>query len=271
MTERITCIVPPEGCIITFTRKEIIGDCTLYLGDCMEILPMLQGVDTVITDPPYGMKFDTNSKRFSGGQSNNVRRKTQIDPGRDDRIILGDNKPFDPAPWLSFEHVIIWGSNHFSQKLPLGSTLIWLKRYLDKYGSFLSDAEIGWQKGGYGVYAFHAPDSPGRRQIDLGVKNPMGAGTAHPSQKPIALMRWCLDRIATSKLVLDPFMGSGTTGVACVKAGRRFIGIEIDPGYFDIACERIRDAYRQLDFFAPKPAKTPTYEQYSIFPKDGKL
>jgi DNA modification methylase len=77
----------------------------------------------------------------------------------------------------------------------------------------------------------------------------------HPTQKPIALMQWCLGFLPDARTILDPFMGSGTTGVACVKLGRRFIGIEIDPGYFDIACRRIEAAYQQPDFFVAPPAK----------------
>jgi DNA modification methylase len=81
----------------------------------------------------------------------------------------------------------------------------------------------------------------------------------HPTQKPVALMQWCLGFLPDARTILDPFMGSGTTGVACVKLGRRFIGIEIDESYFEIACKRIRDAYAQPDMFiepAPKPVQT---------------
>jgi len=76
----------------------------------------------------------------------------------------------------------------------------------------------------------------------------------HPTQKPVALMEWCLGFLPDAKTVLDCYMGSGTTGVACVNLGRSFIGIELDPGYFDIAVSRITDAHRQGDFFTPKPA-----------------
>jgi DNA modification methylase len=80
-------------------------------------------------------------------------------------------------------------------------------------------------------------------------------GKQHPTQKPVELMRWCLGFLRDARTVIDPFMGSGTTGVACVREGRSFIGIEIDEGYFDIACERIRKAYAQPDFFVQPPKR----------------
>ena len=226
-------------------REEIIGDCRLILGDCLEILPTLGNVDAVVTDPPYGMGFNTDSRRFSGGA-----RDIQRGAGRADRLIIGDDKPFDPAHWLAFPEAILWGANHYAQRLPVGSTLIWLKKYHEQYGTFLSDAEVGWQKGGHGVYAFHAPDSPARRRNEF---DGQSGDTAHPTQKPIALMGWCIERVA-AETILDPFMGSGTTGVACVNLGRKFIGIEIEPKYFDIACRRIEAAYAQPRLFAePTP------------------
>ena len=217
---------------------------TLYLGDCREILPLLPRIDAVVTDPPYGMNYNTDSRRFTGG-------KILRGDGRGDRIISGDDKPFDPAPWLEYPEVILWGSNHFMSKLPIGTTLVWLKRYPEHYGTFLSDAEIGWQKGGLGVYVFHAPDSMGRRRMEIS-GSPFQGSTAHPVQKPIALMRWCIERVR-SNTILDPFMGSGTTGVAAVDLGCKFIGIEIEQKYFDIACRRISEAFKQPDLFIEKP------------------
>ena len=225
-------------------RVEAIGNATLYLGDCREIELMQLADVALIADPPYGMNYNTDSTRFSGGRSDSIRRSQGS--GRNDRFIEGDNAPFDPTPWLAFNEVILWGANHYANRLPTGSTLIWLKRYAAQYGTFLSDAEVGWQKGGYGVYAFHAPDSPGRRALDLGARNPRGAPTAHPFQKPIALMIWCIER-TKGKTIFDPYMGSGTTGVAALKLGRRFVGIEKDPVYFETACRRVDAVARQPD------------------------
>ena len=231
---------------LPYKRKEVIGDATLYLGDCLEILPTLGEVDAVVTDPPYGMGWNTDSKRFSGG--NRISRGE----GRDDwGDIKSDDEPFDPAPWLGFNSVVLWGANHYAQRLPVGSTLVWLKKHSGLFGTFLSDAEIGWAKGGHGVYCHYQQFPPPSRMAEN------NGATAHPTQKPIGLMVWCLQEFASKGTVLDPYMGSGTTGVACVKLGRKFIGIEIEPKYFDIACKRIEEAYRQPDMFIeqPKPAK----------------
>jgi DNA modification methylase len=241
------------------TRVEHIGDAVLYLGDCRDLLPTLSGVDAVVTDPPYGARFNTDSRRFSGGGLDSPRGK-----GRADRVIGGDDTDFDPSPWLVFPEVVLWGANFYARSLPVGTTLVWLKKYTELYGSFLSDAEIGWQKGGCGVYGLNAPDSNGRRRKEL-TGSPFGIETAHPMQKPEALMCWCLQRVR-GKTILDPFMGSGTTGVACARLGRRFIGVEIEQRYFDIACRRIEQAQRQPDLFhAPVPVHPVETEIADLF------
>lgn len=229
-------------------RCEVIGNATLYLGDCLDILPTLPKVDAVITDPPYGMDYDTDSRRFSGFKDEGLPPRGE---GRGDRMIYGDNQPFDPAPWLDFPKGIMWGSNHYAQRLPVGTTLVWLKRSPQHYGTFLSDAEVAWQVGGHGVYVFYAEDSNARRRMEA-TGLAFGSTTAHPTQKPIALMEWCIDRLklVARSMVLDPYMGSGTTGVAAANRDMRFIGIEREPKYFDIACRRIEDAQRQQRMFA---------------------
>lgn len=227
------------------SEKVVIGDATLYLGDCMDILPQIGKVDAVITDPPYGMSFNTDSTRFSGFRNDGLPPRGN---GRTDRLIHGDDKPFDPTPWLDFDHVVLFGSNHFSRALPVGSTLIWVKRSVQHYGTFLSDAEIAWEKGGHGVYCFYAEDSNARRRLEANGSVFSPEGTAHPTQKPVALMAWCLQR-NRGHVVLDPFMGSGTTGVAAIQLGRKFIGIEKEPKYFDIACKRIEQAVAQGRLF----------------------
>jgi DNA modification methylase len=220
-------------------RVERIGDATLYCGDCREILPTLGRVDAVVTDPPYGMDWDTRTGRFSGGSSAAKRKRGR---GRhDDRPIIGD----DGAPDLGFiqqvAEAVIWGLNHFSGQLPAGGALVWIKRHDAAFGSFLSDAELAWVKGRRGVYC--------NRDLSM---NAIANEREHPTQKPLGLMEWCLGFVK-GEAILDPFMGSGTTGVACARLGRRFIGIEIEPRYFDIACKRISDAYRQTDLFIEPP------------------
>lgn len=222
------------------SRVETIAEgITLYLGDCREVMPLLGKVDAVVTDPPYGMALNTDGTRFSGGSIESQKRRS---PGKAYAAIRDDDKPFDPTPFLGYPHVIMWGLNHFSERLPQGGGLVWLKRNDDAFGTFLSDAELGWEKGKTGVFCFRSfPQS-------------MATERVHPTQKPVDLMMWCIER--TKGTVLDPFMGSGSTGVACVKLGRPFVGIEIEPGYFDIACRRIEEATKQPDLFvgAPPPA-----------------
>lgn len=222
------------------TRIETIGDATLYLGDCREILPTLGPVDAVVTDPPYGIGY----ARGTGGKG-----KQRVRSGRNDEApIVGDDTPFDPAPWLAWP-CILWGANHFAARLPHGRWLAWNKLgHLAPWDDF-SDVEFAWQN-------IRAAD----RIFSLLWKGlvqaeKVGNGERfHPTQKPIALMRWCIEQLPDScKSILDPFMGSGTTGVAAVNAGRKFIGIEIEPKYFDIACRRIEEATRQPDMFVERP------------------
>lgn len=220
-----------------------IGNATLYLGDCHELRPLLQA-DAVVTDPPYGMNWDVDSTRFNGGN-----RGAKC--GRDDwNDIHGDNSPFDPSPWLGFKHVVMFGSNHYSGRLPLGTTLVWVKKHDHLFGTFLSDAEVAWMKGGHGVYVFKKSFPPPVRAADAGGDPSLPVGI-HPSQKPVALMEWCLQRakVPAGATVLDPYMGSGTTGIAALNSGHKFIGVEIEPKYFDIACERIAAAQAQTRLF----------------------
>jgi DNA methylase len=195
---------------------------------------------SIVTDPPYGTNWCTDSTRFSGGVSKNVRQKRG--DGRDDwGKIEGDATPFDPSPWLNFSRVVLWGANHYAARLPVGTTLVWIKKDDRLFGTFLSDAEIGWMKTGHGVYCFRKTFAPPTR-----AKEARGTtvylSPAHPTQKPVALMSWCLRRakVLAGETVLDPFMGSGTTGVACMRRRCHFIGVEKDERYFEIALKRIR-------------------------------
>lgn len=221
-------------------RVERIGNATLYLGDCREVAPTLENVDAVVSDPPYGMDWDTNTKRFSGGN-----RSEERGDGRDDWAeIHGDAEPFDPAPWLVYPKVVLWGANHYAARLPVGTTLVWIKKADHLFGTFLSDCEVGWMKGGHGVYAHRKQFPPPARMAEN-----YGA-TAHPTQKPLSLMQWCLQRAKVTGTVLDPYMGSGTTGVACATLGLPFIGIEREPAYFETAVARIRGAHANGRLFA---------------------
>lgn len=199
----------------------------IYHGDCRDILPHLPKVDLVLTDPPYGMKNNVDSRRFSGGKPENVKRRGNKG-GRFREMIFGDDKPFDPASFLIFDDCILWGCNHFGQKLPVGTTLVWIKRNDSAFGTFLSDAELAWMKGGCGVYCFR----------DFSMKSEE-RDRLHPNQKPIPLFKWCIEK-TDAGIILDPFMGSGTTLRAAKDLGRKAIGIEIEEKYCEIAVKRLR-------------------------------
>jgi len=208
-------------------------DVKLYLGDCLEILPTLEAgsVDAVITDPPYGIKIING-----GGRGINGWRDYKSDGRWDETRPPKDI--FDLM--LQQDNVIIWGGNYFTDYLPPSSQwLIWDKGQRD---FSLADFEMAW---GSKDKAGRIFDYPRVRMIS--------ENGLHPTQKPIALMKWCIE-LATNAgdTILDPFMGSGTTGVACVQTGRNFIGIEIDPNYYAIAEKRIKEAQLQMrlpDFF----------------------
>ena len=216
--------------------KVEIGNATLYLGDCMDILPTLDKVDAVITDPPYGIGIDRAMAASSGGQSGGMMAKKGI------YFASG----WDDAP-MSLElaelimskgnDVIFWGGNYYG--LPASQCwLVWDKKV---NGNF-ADCELAWTNMKKPVRKFEWMWNGMLRQ---GQEERNG----HPTQKPLALMKWCIDQADSPDTILDPFMGSGTTGVAAVQMGRKFIGIEREPKYFEIACKRIEDAQRTFDMF----------------------
>lgn len=227
------------------SRKEVIGDATLYLGDCMEILPTLPKVDAVITDPPYGMGLDTDYSGFD--QRRGQRAGKQYAP------VAGDDKPFDPSPWLAIgKKHIFWGAQYFAHSLQEnGGWLVFNKRG-DGLPSQLAfgDCELAWTDLDRQSVRMHS-------QVWHGPARFHHEGAHHPTQKSIALMRWCIEQAGRPGVVLDPYMGSGTTGCAAVELGLRFIGIELVPEYFDIACRRIEQAYKQRPLFAPEPQRAP--------------
>jgi site-specific DNA-methyltransferase (adenine-specific) len=212
----------------------VIGDATLYLGDCLEILPTLAAgsVDAVVTDPPYGIDWDCDYTKISNG----VARHHTYDG------IIGDKKPFDPTFLLGYPTVALFGFNCFSDRLPLGSVLIWLKKNGNKLGTVLADCELVWLNRGHGVFMLHYVWDGFMREGEKDTER------QHPTQKPIRVMKWVMERANAQEgqTILDPFMGSGTTGVACAQLGRKFIGIEISERYFEIAVKRIEAAQAQL-------------------------
>jgi site-specific DNA-methyltransferase (adenine-specific) len=228
--------------------EQLADGVTLYLGDCREILPTLGKVDAVVTDPPYGIDFHHSGCGTKGLWDGATPRRHV------DRIV-GDQSPFDPSLLLGFENVLMWGADHFYSRLPdSGRFLAWNK---------LGDASDGWDSFCDVEFAWHSVDGAARifnwkwKGIVGQKHGENNSKRDHPTQKPTALMKWCVNQVGDAEIILDPFMGSGTTGVAAVKLGRKFIGIEIDPKYFDIACRRISDALKQPDLFIepPKPVR----------------
>jgi len=220
---------------------------TLYLGDCREILPTLSHFDAVVTDPPYGISFShCGNDRTGIGRGKYATKFSNV-------LIEGDSESFDPQPLLSLaETVILWGGNHFANRLPpSASWFIWDKRAASHHTNDFADCEMAWtnRKGVARVF---------RHQWDGMMKaSERGKPRCHPTQKPVELMTWCLQKIPGAKTIIDPYMGSGTTGVAAAMDGFRFTGIEIDPGYFETACRRVSDALSRPSLFVDqyKPAK----------------
>jgi DNA modification methylase len=210
------------------------GRIVLYCGDCMKILSLLEGIDAVITDPPYGINREASARpnaTFSGK-------------------LVGDEKEFDPSFWIKFAPTILmWGANNFSSRLPRGGWMVWDKRLHEDADRMLgSPFELAWtnKPACYKII----------RVLHGGVINAdsfkgIHGRRFHPTQKPILVMIKCMDylRIPTDAFVLDPYMGSGSTGIACLRSKRRFVGIEIVPEYFEIAVKRVQNEYS--GFFKP--------------------
>ncbi len=208
------------------TAPVTIGAATLHLGDCRDILPTLGKVDAVVTDPPYGI--GTGIQKCGGSKS------LKWDEQEWDRETC---QPAVDLAVAAAGVAIIWGGNYYALP-PSRCWLAWDKCQPDAWYS-TAHFELAWT----------SMDRNARRYRMSQVEAYGNMDKAHPSQKPESLMRWCLNLIPDALSVLDPFMGSGTTGVAAVQMGRKFIGIEREPKYFDIAAKRIEDAQRQGDMF----------------------
>ena len=210
-------------------KEERIGNQRLILGDCREIIGGLT-FDAICTDPPYGIGI-TKSNRLAVSRG------------------LGGKSWDDAAPDLSWIArgewpAIVWGGNYFG--LPAHrAPLVWDK---DNAGRDFADFELAWTN----------LDMVARRFVMRPMN--MDGGKLHPTQKPVALMEWCVAFLPGESVVLDCFMGSGTTLVACQKLGRNGIGIELDPDYFEIACRRVEEAARQPDLFIQPAPPAPKQE-----------
>jgi len=199
-------------------EKVTIGNADLYLGDCREVLPLLPACDLILTDPPYGIGIAANPVR-------QAHEKMEWDAEA-------------PAPWVfglmqeKAKHLIVWGGNYFD--LPPSQTfLVWDKMQPENFS--LAMCEQAW-------CSFKKPAKMHRLSVTSYEKE-------HPTQKPVRLMEWCINHAPEAESICDPYMGSGTTGVAAANMGKRFVGIERERKYFDIACERLERARAQGALF----------------------
>ena len=220
-------------------EKVVIGNAELWHGDCREVLPLLGHFDAVVTDPPYGIGWDASHKK---GCASSVATAGGV-YGKNWGLIVGDDAPFNPAHLLALgKPAVLWGANHYSDKLPTRSGwLVWDKKRGGSAGKGYvgSDAELAWSSATPGrVQLFQHYWEGFRRDSEVGYH-------VHPTQKPVALMQWVLDKAGRPAVVCDPYMGAGATGVAAMNLGLRFVGVEIHRPYFDEACRRIEDAQRQ--------------------------
>lgn len=212
--------------------KVQIKNSTLYLGDCAEILPTLQNIDSVVTDPPYGMSFQSNFRlvkhlKIANDETPELANEVinwAIENANHSIYAFGrwDNLYNYPKP----KSLITWVKNNWSMG--------------DLKHEHARQTEVAF------FYNGKNHNFPKKRPTDV-VNFARTNNENHPTEKPVGLMEIFIDW--TDGIVLDPFMGSGTTGVACAKMGRPFIGIEKEAKYFDIACERIEKIYSQGDLF----------------------
>ena len=208
-----------------------IGNATLYHGDCLEILPTLPKVDAVVTDPPYGIgdRWGSEMKGKRGSSRLWSAEEAEWDSAPVDAALLG--RVLEQGR----QH-IVWGGNYYTMPAARG-WLVWDK--VQKFSG--ADAELAYTNLDIPVRVYRLSRIDAHQNLERGKQ--------HPTQKPAMLMEWCLGFVEGAT-ILDPFMGSGTTGVACANLGRKFIGIEIKRKYFDIACERIAATYAQQRLFA---------------------
>jgi site-specific DNA-methyltransferase (adenine-specific) len=252
-------------------REVVIGDCRLLLGDCLEILPTIDSVDQVLMDPPYEqLMHDLHEavklRRSDGGSERKALGFAGIDEIRVPVIL--EIKRINRGWLLAFcnvEGVWHWRKALIDNGLKFKTTCIWVKPdatpKLNGQGPALAYECITTTWCGKG----HARwNGGGKRGVFTHLTNNPDRTGKHPTEKPLNLMRELVSLFSNrGETVLDPFMGSGTTGVACVKLGRKFIGIEIDEGYFDIACRRIQDAVNRPDMFI-ETARVPEPKQEAM-------
>ncbi|MCP4110397.1 MAG: site-specific DNA-methyltransferase [Desulfobacteraceae bacterium] len=200
---------------------------TIYHGDCRDILPNIKNVNTIISDPPYGINIVKTGK--IGGNGNKY------------KPMIGDDSPFDPAFLLHYPKVCLWGANHYASRLPDSSRwFLWDKREDDPSNSF-ADAELAWVNLKGPARIFRYLWNGYRKKGEIGQKR------VHPTQKPVALMRWCTEMIRPDGLICDPYMGSGSVLRAAADLGYAAVGIEIEERYCEAAARRFEQLELPFD------------------------
>lgn len=250
----------------SYIRKEVIGSCELYLGDCLQVLPDIEQVDHCITDPPYEAEAHTLQRRLLGKVTGKGKREIVTDktltfaPVTDAaRKGLADWCAEHVNGWaLAFcqaEAVVAWRESFEAAGAKYKRVCVWIKpdgmpQYSgDRPGMGYESIVAAWCGIGKSKW-----NGGGRHGVFTCNKGEGAGPNLHETQKPIALMRSLVNLFTNpGETVIDPFMGSGTTGVACARMGRKFIGVEIEERYFDIACKRVEDAQRQQDMFIEQP------------------
>ena len=218
----------------------------MYLGDCAELLQILPRVYAVVSDPQYGggRFVSTHNSSRTGAVATMTRTDGDFQPTQ------ADSTDFDPRPWLDFPELILWGANHYCNLLPAGNRwLTWDKLDGKTPVPGASDLELAWtsHKGPSRTFTHLW-----RGIMRAGEENVVNGGKVHPYQKPIALMAWCIEllKLPANTPILDPHMGSASTGIAALRAGRNFVGCEIEESHFETACRRIENELRQERLFA---------------------
>lgn len=256
-------------------KKEVqIGDCRLILGDCLEVMESLEPHDHIISDPPYEdfmHKAKAKAKASRRIRTDGRDEIKKLDFSSIDQIradVVSTSSGLCEGWFIAFctpEGVGRWADEINKSEMKYKRACVWIKPdstpQLNGQGPAMGAENFvcAWAGSGFAKW-----NAGGKRGVYTHTTNPPDRHGTHPTEKPWRLFTEILrDFTRESQMILDPFMGSGTTGVACAKTGRKFTGIELDPAYFEIACERVRKAYDQPDMFVKAPE--PKQHQQDIF------